>query len=117
MQELVQLQKHKEEFDAQEIRILSVLLEHEQAKRMKKAANPEFDITVDEGGQLVDLLGIWHMGGNPFQGTDLPQVGSFLFDSSGKVIWLKVGENYRVRPHPTESLDAARSYFSANVAP
>ena len=93
------------------------MLQHEQAKRMKRVVKPEFEITVDEGGQLVDLLGIRHIDGNPIQGTDLPQVASFLFDSSGKVIWSKVGENYRVRPHPTESLDAAKSYFSANVAP
>ncbi len=84
---------------------------------MKRTVNPEFEITVDEGGKLVDLLGIRHIGANPMKGTDLPQVASFLFDSAGKVIWSKVGENYRVRPHPTESLDAAKSYFSANVAP
>lgn len=79
---------------------------------MKKAVKAEFEITVDEGGKLVDLLGIRHKGANPIQGTDLPQVASFLFDSGGKVIWLKVGENYRVRPNPAESLDAAKAHLS-----
>ena len=93
------------------------MMEHEQAQKMKKTVNPEFEITVDEGGKLVDLLGIRHINANPIKGTDLPQAASFLFDSSGKVIWLHVSENYRVRPHRKESLDAAKSYFSANVSP
>jgi peroxiredoxin len=92
-------------------------MEHEEAHKMKEAVNPEFEITVDEGGKLVDLLGIRHIEGMPIQGKDLPQAASFLFDSSGKVIWSEVAENYRVRPYPAESLDAAKSYFSANVSP
>jgi peroxiredoxin len=93
------------------------MMEHEQAQKMKKTVNPEFEITVDEEGKFVDLLGIRHKNANPIQGVDLPQAASFLFDSNGKVIWLHLSENYRVRPDPTESLDAAKSYFSANVAP
>ncbi len=61
---------------------------------MKKTVNPEFEITVDEGGKLVDLLGIRHKNGNPIQGKDLPQAASFLFDSSGKMIWLEVAERW-----------------------
>ena len=79
---------------------------------MKKAVKADFEITADEEGKLMDHLGIRDKGGNPIKGSDVPQAASFLFDSSGKVIWSRVAENYRVRPYPEEILDAGKKYFS-----
>ncbi len=79
---------------------------------MKKAVKANFEIAADEEGNLMDYLGLRHKGGNPIKGSDVPQTAGFLFDSNGKVIWSKVAENYRVRPHPEEILSAAEAYFS-----
>jgi peroxiredoxin len=87
-------------------------MDREQAVKMKNTVHPDFKITVDEGGKLVDILGVRHKGANPMDGSDLPQVSSFLFDSQGKVIWLKISENWRIRPDPQEILDAAKAAFS-----
>jgi len=79
---------------------------------MKDTVHPDFEIMVDEGGKFVDLLGIRHKGANPMDESDLPKISSFLFDSTGKVIWLKVSENWRIRPEPKEILFAVKKYFS-----
>ncbi len=79
---------------------------------MKHAVKATFEIAADEEGQLMDYLGLRHKGGNPIKKSDVPQIASFLFDASGKVIWSRVAENYRVRPYPGEILAAAKTYFS-----
>lgn len=39
-------------------------------------------------------------------GGDIARAGSFLFDSSGKLLWSSIAENFRVRPEPAETLAA-----------
>jgi len=95
-----------------EISILSVLPDRAQAEKMQETVKADFDITADEDGRLMDLLGLRHKGGNPVNGTDLPRAASFLIDARGKVFWSKVAENYRVRPDPEKVLAVAEGYFA-----
>ena len=45
--------------------------------------------------------------GAGMDGGDIAQSASFLIDAEGRVAWLRVADNYRVRPRPEEILAAA----------
>lgn len=76
---------------------------------MEQHVKPDFDILVDRGGKLVDLLGIRHKNANPVKGQDLPRSASFLIARDGKLIWHTLAQNYRVRPGPDDILAAAKA--------
>jgi len=80
-----------------------------EAIKMKNHVKPDFEILVDRGGKLVDLLGIRHKNANPVKGQDLPRSSSFLFTRDGKLIWHILAENYQRRPAPSEILAAAKA--------
>lgn len=74
---------------------------------MRAAAGAEYTFLSDPEGDLIDLFGVRHAGGNVEDGGDIAQSASFLIDAEGRVAWLRVADNYRVRPRPAEILGAA----------
>ncbi len=76
----------------------------DDAARMRSSAGAEFEFLSDPTGELLDLFGVRHPGAGP-DGIDIAQSASFLLDSSGKLAWSRVAENYRVRPQPEEILE------------
>jgi peroxiredoxin len=84
-------------------------MDTEEALKIVRRVKPDFEIMVDRGGKLVDLLGIRHKNANPIKGQDLPRSASFLFTRDGRLIWHTLAQNYRVRPGPNEILAAARA--------
>jgi peroxiredoxin len=80
-----------------------------EAIKMEKHVKPDFEITVDRGGKLVDLLSIRHKNANPVSGQDLPQSASFLFTRDGKLVWHTLAKNYQRRPEPDHILAAAKA--------
>jgi len=84
-------------------------MDPEEAIKMEKHVKPDFEIMVDRGGKLVDLLGIRHKNANPINGQDLPQSASFLINQEGKLIWHTLAENYQRRPGPDQILAAAKT--------
>ncbi len=89
-------------------------MDSEETIKIEKRVNPDFEIMVDRGGKLVDLLGIRHKNANPIKGQDFPRSASFLFTRGGKLIWHTLTENYRLRPGPDEILAAARVRMKKN---
>ncbi len=71
-------------------------MDPEEAIKIEKRVKPDFQILVDRGGKLVDLLDIRHKNANPIKGQDLPRSASFLFTRDGKLIWHTLAQNYRV---------------------
>ncbi len=93
------------------IRIISIL--PEKAAEMSQAAGVTFSLLEDRPGRVMDYLGLRHVGGDPANpGQDIPQSASFLFNPDGKVIWVHIARNYRVRPKPETILTRAREYLS-----
>lgn len=105
--ELVQLQRALAEFQERGIRIVALSVDGpEDLARMKESAGAEFEFVSDADTQLISLFGVRHIGGR-VDGADIAQSASFLLDSTGRLVWKRVAENYRVRPRPQEILDAA----------
>lgn len=73
---------------------------------MRTWSGADFDFLSDPEGRLLDLFDLRHMGANP-TGGDIAQSASFLVSPDGTVLWLKVAENYRMRPDPKVILAAA----------
>lgn len=88
------------------MRVVAVCVdEPADLERMREAAGAEFTFLSDTGGRLMDRFGLRHRGGRA-DGADIAQSASFLLDAEGRVAWFTVAENYRVRPHPDEVLEA-----------
>lgn len=79
----------------------------EDLRTMRDSVPATFDFFSDDGGRLVDLLGVRHAGGNPMDGGDLPQSSSYLVRSDGTILWSHKTSNYRLRPRPEHILDVA----------
>lgn len=86
----------------------------EKAAEMRAVTGAGFQLLNDPQGRVMDYFGLRHAGANPDNPElDIPQAASFLFSPSGKLIWSKVAENYRVRPKPREILNKARDYLAS----
>lgn len=109
MRELGQLQKHLADFEALDVDILGVTMDKAAAigPNRKKFALDGIDILADTNGDLMDALGLRHQGAGP-GGTDVARSASLLFDSEGRLLWMEVTENYRVRPQPEHVLAEVR---------
>lgn len=73
---------------------------------MRTSAGGQFEFLSDADGRLLDLFGLRHEKGR-YDGVDIAQSASFLIDATGHLVWQRVADNYRVRPHPKEILAAA----------
>jgi peroxiredoxin len=82
----------------------------EDAERMRASAGLSFDVLSDPEARVIDALDLRHPGAGP-TGGDLAQSATFLLSPKGEILWMKVAENYRVRPHPDEILEAAGKFF------
>ncbi len=112
----MELQTKFEEFKKRDVQLLSVTIEvPESNKRMRKATGVHFEILSDEAGKLIDHFGMRHVKGKRGQ-SDLAQSSSFLLDHSGRVLWQRIAENYRVRPKPEEILRAIDTLDTARAA-
>lgn len=91
----------------------------EQLRVMRSSAGASFDFLSDPQGELMDLFDVRHIGGAPPGITaedaageaqkveDIPQSASFLVSPGGEVLWHQIATNYRLRPEPSEILEAA----------
>lgn len=57
-----------------------------------------FPILSDPNLELTDALSLRHTGAS-IEGTDVPRPATY-FVEGGRVIWVDVTENYRIRPRP-----------------
>jgi len=73
---------------------------------MRTWAGAEFDFLSDPEGRVIDLFDLRHAGGRA-DGVDIAQSASLLLSPEGRILWLKVAENYRMRPDPRAVLAAA----------
>lgn len=80
---------------------------------MRTWAGAEFDFLSDPEGRVIDLFDLRHRGAGP-GGADIAQSASFLLSPEGRVLWLKVADNYRMRPDPKVILAAADALLGAS---
>jgi peroxiredoxin len=61
-----------------------------------------FPVLSDGDLKLTDALSLRHAGAS-VEGTDVPRPATY-FVEGGRVVWVELTENYRIRPRPDQLL-------------
>ena len=79
----------------------------EDAAKAKQKSGADFRFLSDTSGALMDVFGLRHVGGHPFDDSDIARPASLLVSQRGELLWAKYADNYRVRPTADEVVDEA----------
>lgn len=105
-QELVQIEKHRAEFERRGVRLVASSVDApDKLTTMRTSAGAGFPFLSDPAGRLLDLLDVRHAGGG-HEGQDVAQSATFVLGPDGKVLWRHLAANYRQRPEPAAVLAA-----------
>ena len=105
MKELVQLEKHYQDFTKRNIRIIAISNDDQTSARKTQADFPHLTIVADADQNLAKSLQVIHAGAG-HGGTDTNAPTTFLVDGTGKVRWFFRPNNFMVRLSPEELLTA-----------
>lgn len=77
-----------------------------ESLRIFKEEKLGFDVTLlsDAGRQVISQYGLMHPKGHG--GEDIARPATFIVDKEGVVHWVRVAQNFMVRPAPEEVLEA-----------
>ena len=93
------------EFEARGAKVAGVVVDPvETNAELAHNAGLAFPILSDPGLHMIDAYGLRHIAAH--DGKDIALSASVLIDGDGVVRWKSVTRNVRVRPDPSESLQA-----------
>jgi glutaredoxin-dependent peroxiredoxin len=99
-------EKHLPEFDARRIRVIAISVDSPyQSEHLRETQGYRFPILSDSNDEVIrrwDLVDP-HAGEG---GADIARPAEFLIDSSGRVRWVNLTEDLRVRARPQQVLAA-----------
>ena len=84
-----------EELNVQVVPICIGTLEH--ILKTKNKTKSTFQFVSDPSGLFSDKIGMVHVKGNPFDGSNITRIGKVLVNSQGTFLWSHFTENSRVR--------------------
>lgn len=105
MIELVQLEKHHEEFAGRGVRILVASQESQEDAAKTQTQFPHLLVVADADHKLISAAGVLHEHANP-DGGDAAAPTTILIDRSGIVRWLFRPDLVLTRLTPAELLKA-----------
>ena len=82
-----------------------------ESQHLRESAGYTFSILSDAKDEVIRRWDLVHPHGGP-DGADIARPAEFLIDSSGKIRWVNLTEDFRVRARPEQALhafDATRS--------
>jgi peroxiredoxin len=106
-------EKRLPEFDARRIRVVAISVDTPaESQHLRETQGYTFPILSDAKDDVIRRWDLVHPHGG-VDGADIARPAEFLIDSSGKVRWVNLTEDYRVRARPDQVLQA---FDSANYA-
>jgi peroxiredoxin len=97
------------EFNARRIRVAAVSVDSpEESERLRKLAGYSFLILCDDKDELIRQWDLVHPHGGE-DGKDIARPAEFILDSTGKVRWVKLTDDFLIRARPEEVLQAIDS--------
>lgn len=105
MIELVQLEKHHEEFARRGVRVVVASQESQEDAAQTQAQFPHLVVVADSDHQLISAAGVLHEGAKP-DGGDAAAPTTILIDRAGVVRWLFRPDLVLTRLAPAELLKA-----------
>jgi len=76
-----------------------------QSQKLRESQGYTFPILSDANRDVIRRWDLVHPHGGE-DGSDISRPAEFLIDSSGKVRWVNLTEDFRVRARPKQVLDA-----------
>ena len=80
---------------------------NERSQTLAQKLRARYRFLADRDLAVTRRYGLVHSGGGP-SGEDVPIPTTVVLDRRGVVRWLKVADNYQVRPDPADVARAAR---------
>ena len=90
------LQQSLDKFAARGVRVVAVSVDPpDVSRKLCEKQGYTFTFLSDSKIEVIRRYDLLHAGG--FGGADIARPAEFLLDAKGKVLWLNLTENYRVR--------------------
>ena len=109
-------EQHLPEFDSQRIRVIAISVDSPaDSEKLRQSQGYTFPILSDAKDEVIRRWDLVHPHGG-VDGADIARPAEFLIDSRGKVVWVNLTEDFRVRARPEQVLrafDAANPHGSA----
>ena len=99
-------EKRLPEFNARSIRVIAISVDTPaESQHLRETAGYTFPILSDAKDEVIRRWDLVHPHGGP-DGADIARPAEFLMDSSGKIRWVNLTEDYLVRARPEQVLQA-----------
>jgi peroxiredoxin len=94
------------QFDSRKIRVIAISVDTPaESENLRETQGYTFPILSDAKDEVIRRWDLVHPHGGE-NGADIARPAEFLIDSSGKVRWVNLTEDFRVRARPQQVLDA-----------
>ena len=91
-------------FNARKIRVIAISVDTPQeSQHLRETAGYTFPILSDAKDEVIRRWDLVHPHGG-VDGADIARPAEFLIDATGKIRWVNLTEDYRVRAHPEKVL-------------
>ena len=84
-----------------------------ESQKLRESQGYTFPILSDANRDVIRRWDLVHPHGGE-DGSDISRPAEFLIDSSGKVRWMNLTEDFRVRARPQQVLDAFDAALSVS---
>lgn len=105
MVELVQLERHHQEFADRQVRVVAISNDDQPTSQVTQADFPHLVIVSDAEQNMAQAMQTIQVGADP-NGGDTNAPTTFLVDGQGNVRWFRRPERFMTRLSPREVLAA-----------
>ena len=94
----MKLENKREDFVELNVQVFPICIGPlEDMVKAKEKTKSMFQFVSDPSGLFSDKIGMVHVKGNPFDGSNIARIGKVLVNSQSTILWSHFTENSRVR--------------------
>ena len=102
------------QFDSRKIRVIAISVDTPaESEHLRETQGYTFPILSDAKDEVIRRWDLVHPHGGE-NGADIARPAEFLIDSNGRVRWVNLTEDFRVRARPQQVLDAFDATLSVS---
>jgi len=102
------------QFDSRKIRVIAISVDTPaESEHLRETQGYNFPILSDAKDEVIRRWDLVHPHGGE-NGADIARPAEFLIDSNGRVRWVNLTEDFRVRARPQQVLDAFDATLSVS---
>ena len=94
----MKLESKREDFEELNVQVFPICIGTlEDMVKAKEKTKSMYQFVSDPSGLFSDKIGMVHVKGNPFDGSNIARIGKVLVNSQSTILWSYFTENTRVR--------------------